>query len=492
MKNKKTYQPDRHKKFFFILRMSLLLFLFVPFFLSADNSSSLENIVLSITADSSVINAKKQYQLSFIDTKYRFLRWWSPSLTLSNNLVYPYEKDEFDNTATTNISSIDLSVPLPTGSILNLGSSYSLTRDLLDTSTLEKQDWGFAQDFGFNIGLSQSLNPWWLHSFKNPYSRMALIQNSLSRNDYNITIKTKLLSTVQSYISLRKTERTIIQIKNTLHFYDELLQAYQELRTSGSISLREYEKVHSEKWEYENELFNLENNCFAAQEELYRITGTFIENVHNEPLLNLDNPVFMQIFMDIQKEQINSLEETSLYLTREDLYMDRIIDKQLSSPGIKVVWGTQYKLPVKPTDSLREAWEEEKNFNDNKLNNWSLTITLDISSLLSPANRRNTLRYNQETNTVNELLKTIGIEKKKDKEINMLVIRHIEDQIKRLSDILFNEKIRIQEDETLKIGGVITILDYNQRQIAFEEKETLFLNLKDDLWFYTFMGSFIY
>jgi hypothetical protein len=272
MKNKKTYQPDRHKKFFFILRMSLLLFLFVPFFLSADNSSSLENIVLSITADSSVINAKKQYQLSFIDTKYRFLRWWSPSLTLSNNLVYPYEKDEFDNTATTNISSIDLSVPLPTGSILNLGSSYSLTRDLLDTSTLEKQDWGFAQDFGFNIGLSQSLNPWWLHSFKNPYSRMALIQNSLSRNDYNITIKTKLLSTVQSYISLRKTERTIIQIKNTLHFYDELLQAYQELRTSGSISLREYEKVHSEKWEYENELFNLENNCFAAQEELYRIT----------------------------------------------------------------------------------------------------------------------------------------------------------------------------------------------------------------------------
>jgi hypothetical protein len=200
----------------------------------------------------------------------------------------------------------------------------------------------------------------------------------------------------------------------------------------------------------------------------------------------------MQIFMDIQKEQINSLEETSLYLTREDLYMDRIIDKQLSSPGIKVVWGTQYKLPVKPTDSLREAWEEEKNFNDNKLNNWSLTITLDISSLLSPANRRNTLRYNQETNTVNELLKTIGIEKKKDKEINMLVIRHIEDQIKRLSDILFNEKIRIQEDETLKIGGVITILDYNQRQIAFEEKETLFLNLKDDLWFYTFMGSFIY
>jgi hypothetical protein len=406
--------------------------------------------------------------------------------------VYPYEKDEFDDIATTNVSSADLSVPLPTGSIINLGGSYSLGRDLLDTSTVEKQDWGFAQDFGFTIGLSQSLNPWWLHGLKNPYSRLPLIQNTLSKNDYNIAIKTKLFSSVQSYINLRKTERTIIQIQNTLDFYDELLQAYQERRFSGGVSLREYEKIHSEKWEYEDELFNLENNRSMVQEELYRITGTLIENVHNEPILRFDNPVFMRIFMDIRKEQINSLEETSLYLTRESLYMNRIIDRQSNSPGIKVVWGTQYKLPVKPTDSLRDAWEEEKNFNDNNLNNWSLTITLDISPLLSPANHRNTLSYNQETNTINELLKTVDTERKKNKEINILIIQHIEDQIKRLSNILLNEKIRIQEDETLKDEGIITVLDYKQHQLTFTEKETLLLNLQDDLWFYTFISSFIY
>lgn len=406
--------------------------------------------------------------------------------------MYPYEKDEFDNTASNNASSLDLSVPLPTGSIINLGSSYSFTRDLLETSTFEKQYWGFSRDFGFTVGLSQSLNPWWLHSLKNPYSRLALIQNSLSKNDYNITIKTKLLSSVQSYITLRKTERTIIQVKNTIDFYDELLQAYQELRASGGISLREYEKIRSEKWEYEKELFTLENNRSTAQGELYRITGTLIENIHDEPVLALDNPVFMRVFVDTQKDQISSLEETSLYLARENLHMNRIIDRQLNSPTIRVAWGTQYKLPVKPTDSLGTAWEEEKNFTENKLNNWSLTIALDISSFLSPTNHRNTLRYNQETSTVNELLRAVGIEKQKNKEKNIFIIQHIEDQLNRLSDILLYERTRIQEDEALKNDGVITVLDYKQRQLAFKEKETLFFSLEDGLWFYRFIGSFVY
>jgi hypothetical protein len=350
------------------LQINILLFLLLPYFLAADSPSNLENIILSIAADSGVINAKKQYQLSLIDTRYRFLQWWNPSVALSNNLVYPYEKEEFDNTLANNVSSVDLSLPLPSGSVITIGSSYSLTRDVLDTSTLEKQDWGFAQDLGFNVGLYQSLNPWWAHTLKSPYSRMALIQNSLLKNDYNITVKTKLLGSVQSYISLRKIERSITQVKKTINFYDELLQAYQDLRISGGISLREYEKIHSDKWDYENELFNLENNRSALQEELYRLTGSLMQNVYDDPLFDFDNPVFMKIFMDIHKDEVNSLEEKSLYLTQENLRINQIINKQSNSPGIKVVWGTQYNLPVKSTGSLWDAWKDEKNFNDNKLN----------------------------------------------------------------------------------------------------------------------------
>jgi hypothetical protein len=124
--------------------------------------------------------------------------------------------------------------------------------------------------------------------------------------------------------------------------------------------------------------------------------------------------------------------------------------------------------------------------------NWSLTFTIDISSLLSSVNRRDTLRYNQESFTIQELLKSVAIERKKDKEINMLIIHHIKDQIKRLSAILLNDQIRMQEDETLKNNGVITVIDYKQRQLVFAEKETLLSNLQDDFWLYTFINSFLY
>jgi hypothetical protein len=140
-----------------ILRNSkklILYFIFVlnfPALHSAD-CPVLEKIISSITSDAEVIRSKKEYELSLINKKYRFLQWWSPSFTLSNNLIYPYEKDEFDNKLTSDTASLDLSFPLPTGSILGIGGSYTLARDILETSTLEKQDWGYNQDAGFPRG----------------------------------------------------------------------------------------------------------------------------------------------------------------------------------------------------------------------------------------------------------------------------------------------------------------------------------------------------
>jgi hypothetical protein len=487
MKNKEKFR-DVYRCKIHILFQAVLIF--VPIIINAEGTSVLETIISSITADTSVINAEKQYRLSLIETRYRSLQWWNPSLTLSNNLIFPYEQDEFDDKATSNTASIDLALPLPTGSSLSIGGSYTLNRDLLETSTLEKQDWGYAQDIGFNIGISQSLNPWWLNGLRSPYFRMTTIQSELSKNDYNIAIKNNLFLSVQSYINLRKAERTIIQVQNTLAFYDDLLEAYQELFTSGGISLREYEKIRAEKWDFENELFNLENSRLSAQSELYHITGTLIENVYVEPLIEADSPVFMQVFMNIQKSEINGLELSSLFLSRENLQINRILSRQTYSPGIKVVWGTQYKLPVQEADSLWDAWEEEDNFDDNKLNNWSLTITFDISPLLSPINRRNTHRFNKETRAIDELLRAVSIEKKKEKELTTLTINRLEAQIGRLSEIVLNESFRIQEDENLKNSGAITIIDYKQRRIAFDEKQAILFNLHDDLWFYTFINLF--
>jgi hypothetical protein len=456
----------------------------------AEDSLTLEKIIESIMSDNNVINAKKQYELSLINKRYRSLQWWQPSFMLSNNLAYPYEKDFFDDKLTSDTASLDLAIPLPTGSILNLNGSYSLARDLLETSTIEKQDWGFTQDLQFGIGLSQSLNPWWLHGGRNPYIRMAAIQQNLSKNDYNGAVKDMLFSSINTYISLRKSERSIAHINDTLEMYDELLDAYRSLYASGSVSWRDYEKIRAEKWEYESNLFTLENNRVSAQSDLYRLTGIVIENISSEPLISPDNPIFMQIFTGIQKQELNSLEEKSIILQKENLEMGRLISRQSNAPKISLTWGTQYKLPIKSADSLRDAWTDDDNWNDNIKNNWSVNLAIDLSALLSPVNYRDTLQYSEENRSLEELFKTAAIAKQKDISLNKMTIKKLEEQILRLSLIVENENIRVKEDEALKNRGVITASDYRREQLACDEKQTVLYNLQDDLWFYTFIMSF--
>jgi hypothetical protein len=445
---------------------------------------------MSITNDTNIINAKKEYELSLINKKYRFLQWWSPSFTLSNNLTYPYEKDEFDDKLTSNTTSLDLSLPLPTGSILGIGGSYTLARDILETSTLEEQDWGYSQDAGFNVSFSQRINPWWMHTRRSPYSRLADIQSMLSHNNYNSSVRNTLFSAVEAYINLRKIERSIKQIHEAFIIYDELLQAYRELLVSGGTSWREYEKIRSEKWDYESELFALENNRMSTQRELYRLSGMVTENICNEVLTDPDHAIFTQMFSGLSRQAIVSLEENSFRLQKESLETSRILDRQANSPGLKVTWGTSYKLPVKPSDSLWDAWGEKDNFEDNKLNNWSLTILIDFSSFLSPVNSKATKQYNAEINILDELLKTFIIEKNKEMLFTKRMTAQLQDQIKILSSLITNETIHLNDNEKLKDAGAITALEYNQSRLKLNEKITVLNNLQDDLWFYKFIGAF--
>ena len=466
-----------------------MLLAFVSPVVQANEDSFLKKVVESIVSDSNVINAKKEYQLSLIDRKYQYLQWWTPSVTLSNSYVYPYKRSFFDNKATSNKTSLDMAFPLPTATILNLGGSYSLNRDLLETSNLEKLDWGYTQDLEFNIGISQSLNPWWVHSRKNPYSRSAVINSTLSKNEYNLTVKSVLFTVIESYFMLRKIERGIIHFNDTLILYDELLKAQQQLFSIGRISWNEYEKTRLEKWEYERSLFDLEKDRASVQSELYRLTGIMIENANAEILIDTEDALFMDIFTDIQKEAVNALEKTSLYLMKENLQMARLLNRQSNAPLLKIEWSTLFNLPVAAFYSLDSVWSR-KNFGENIRNNWVLTVALDLSVFLSPVNRMQERRYNEETRSIDELLKTLEIEKQKEKNYYDFVIIQIKEQIEKLSEIIENDASRVQVNKTLKDRGAISLLEYNQSELLYKEKQTLLLNLQDDLWLSTFIRSY--
>ncbi|MDR2785552.1 MAG: hypothetical protein LBB83_06525, partial [Treponema sp.] len=244
-----------------------------------------------------------------------------------------------------------------------------------------------------------------------------------------------------------------------------------------------------DKWEDEESLFSLEQDINTLQTELYQITGIQTGAVSSERHIALDSPFWPGLFLNAQMNEIRQLEETNVQSQKENLHHERLISRQNNAPLIKFEFGTSFVLPVKETDSLDDAWEK-KNFTDNILNNWSLTISVDLSSLLSPLNKKNESAYRLSRNTLDKLLENIHTNKKKEKEQTVLVIKQLESYIIRLESIIQDEEKNIQDDRTMFERGAITELEYRQSLLEYKSMCTLLENFTDDLWLYQFIVSF--
>jgi hypothetical protein len=454
-------------------------------FLSADEpSNTLEILLDSLGVDSGIINARKNYKTALVEQQYRYLQWWKPSLILNNDLTYPYEHDTFDDLAASNTTSLVFSSPLPTGTILDMTVGYGLNRDMIVPET-----WGFAQDLQGKIGIGQSLNPWWIHTRKNPYTTGAALQTGIAQNDYNSSVKAALLSCIRNYIALRKVERNRNMLNERIALYDDMMIAYRHMQVNGGISWRELQNVRKDKWEDEQTFFSLEQDINTLKGELYQLTGIQADNISDEHLIALDSPIWTTIFLNTRKEDIHRLEETTIQFQKERLRIDRLISRQSNAPLIKFEFGTSFKLPVQETDSLRDAWKKE-NFDDNILNNWSFTVSVDVSSLFSPLNKKNNLTYQLSQNALDELLQSIYTGKKKEIIQNTAIIQQLEDHLARLRVIIQDEEKNMQDDKLMFDRGALTELEYRQSLLEYQSKGMLLEDFSDDLWLYRFLASF--
>jgi uncharacterized protein YlxW (UPF0749 family) len=365
-----------------------------------------------------------------------------------------------------------------------LTASYGLNRDMPSP-----EKWGFAQDLQGKIGIGQSLNPWWLHTGKNPYTTGAALQTNLARNDYNAAVKAALSSCVDAYISLRKAERGRDLLNERISLYEEMLAAYRQMRNTGGVSWRELQNIRKDKWEDEEALFSLEQNINTLQSELYQLTRIYASTVSAEPRLSLNNPIWSKLFLNAQREEIQRLEETNVHFQKESLLHERFISRQSNAPLVKIEFGSSFNLPVKEKDALDDAWHKDS-FTDNILNNWSLTISLDLSGLLSPLNKKNEASYRLSQTALDKLLENIYANKEKGEIQLAAIINQLEEYVARLTLIIHEEEKNIQDDKILFDEGALTELEYRQSLLEYQSKQTLLENFTDDLWLYQFIHSF--
>jgi hypothetical protein len=355
------------KKTFFLITTIFTLFPALPL-LAEEQNNMLVKLVESLSFEKQIINARKVYDTMAVEQKYGYLQWWKPALLLSNDLIYPYKKSTFDDLLTSDTSSLSFTMPLPTGTSIDISSGYSLSRSLI---TLE--EWGFSQTLQGKIGLGQSLNPWWFHTWKNPFKSGSILSVEVAKNDYNSTIKSVLYSCLRSYIALRKAERNKNVLNERIALYNDMLAAYQQMQRTGSISMREIQKLRNDKWEDEQTFFLLGQDIALLKNELYQITGIQVGEITGAELIAIDSSLWVSVFSGIKKEDIKQLEHTAIALQKNGLDFERLISRQNNAPFVKFEFGSSFNLPVQEKDALNDAWKKE-NFDDNELNNWSVII----------------------------------------------------------------------------------------------------------------------
>lgn len=463
----------------------LSLFFITPLF-SFGQENTLKNILNSLSSEKGMINAKKNYDLALLDQRYYYLQWWKPSMIIGNDFVYPYKREAFDDLATTDTTNLNFSLPLHTGSIVSFSAGYGINR-----SMTELQKWGFTQNLQGKIGIEQSLNPWWLHTRTNPYKNGALLQTAMARTEYNIAMKNNLYSCVRAYIDLRKIERNIFILREKIALYDDMLAAYRQSLYNGVISVRDFQNIRKDKWEYEQALFNSEQNITILTNELHQRTGIKIDTISNENLVDLNEDIWLSIFLELDKNGIIQLEKTGNEIQKSGLQIDRIITMQNRAPSLKLEYGSTFMLPVQETDTLKESWKKE-NFKDNELNNWSINLSINLSSFLSPVNKKYRSEQQIAENTLNSLSRKIQTEKEAEKEKNNAMIHILETDIIQLTAIVDNEHTLSEDFKILFERGNLNELDYRQTLLEYKEKSVLLANYNDDLWFYQFLESFFY
>jgi hypothetical protein len=467
------------------LFLFLLLFFTVQLF-TLDHENTLKNILFSLSSEKGMMSAQKTYDLALLDQRYYYLQWWKPSMIIGNDFVYPYKRDAFDDLATSDTTSLNFSLPLHTGSIINLSVGYGINR-----SMIELQKWGFTQNLQGKIGIEQSLNPWWLHTITNPYKKGASIQTAIAKTEYNIAMKSNLYFCIRTYIDLRKTERNIFLLREKIALYDDMLAAYRKSINDGTISVREFQSIRKDKWEYEQALFNSEQNIMLLGNELYQRTGIQINEISNENLIDLNDDIWLSVFLELDKNGIIQVELIANELQKNGLQIEKMITMQNRAPSIKLEYGSSFILPVQETDALNESWKKE-NFNDNELNNWSINLSINLSSLFSPINKKYRLEQQIAENTLNSLSRKIQTEKEAERAKNNAMIHLLETDIIQLTAIVDNERTLSEDFKLLFERGKLHELDYRQTLLEYREKSVLLANFKDDLWFCQFLNEFFY
>lgn len=409
----------------------------------------------------------QQIQLEHYRTAY------VPSLTVSS--ITGFADSHHSTSPTSMEQSLNLTLPVISGTSFRLGGNYTTTRQLVGTNQ-DATPWNHGAVI--NIGIVQSVYPYWIQGIKTDPHKLALQTTFLqSQEKLSIAATEVLKSLTATYIQLRIASRNIGLYHHTIAYYDVRLEAYTELEEIGQVDV---DTIWQEEENRRNQREKLESEI-ATIAELRKNLSTYcgISPESEDFPSTLSTAILPPTSHSLGSW---SHQQKSLELEKEAVHISYVQKRQETFPTLSAT--TNISLSPKAGDShLSQSWSNGQNIN------WSITATVDASSLLSSKLKRDTMIFKEEMNALQVKADTLATTQENNKNYCKSMIASLQQTQAELRNLLDNWQQKHQDLQELYERGGCSQLDVMTAEIQAKQKETQLLNTSDQLWYYQWLQN---
>lgn len=427
-----------------------------------------ELIELSMQNNPDIISAKINYDSANLSTK-TLDGSFAPGITFSSSASLP-QNYEWNTNPDYFSGNVNFSQPLPGGTSLSLGGSYSLN----SLSAVPDMSERFVyQTQGISFTISQSLMPFWAQGKnQDPTILSARQQANYYKLQLLYTQKSVVQNLVQNYAFLQIYKNQIKIYKNTIELYNEQIKALEELKKSGSTNQAQITELENSKWNYEENLISAQSNYLSCTQNLKNICAFDFKNEKNDDFGTEENfwENFSQYFDTLECTATDPLEE--IYkLQIEMLQNSRTKEKQTSAPTLNFSLQSGWTSDSVINSQWTNAWDSE----NSKVPTWSAGISVNLSPLINSVVAQNKQKY--EKNLESAENSYISYLQKKDfsRKNYEILIKNYSEQLDTVSKLYETSKNHLEDFEIQFKAGAISKLDYISAKVR---TENLLLNKK--------------
>lgn len=392
---------------------------------------------------------------------------YAPSLVVNgSNTFAPNPQREEGTLSDASTFSLMYGKPFSSGAILNATLAYSLSRPFTPGGTYT------VQSPGLTVSLSQGLNPWWSQGLKEDPVLSALDNAILSRDIALVRQKKSVLvALTRNYIELRRIDRSLELLEQTIALRLETLASLRILFEEGAISMT---KIWDEKqllMDDENALVQNRGERERLNEQLRAASGIDVVNASRSALPL--NGAARQYPANLDAADIDT-QLTSLSLTRA-------VRRQKTAPIVTLSAEFSWPLETTKISEWNDAWDSA--WDDRQKPLYTVSLGVDLSPLFSGAGVRDTLIEEKNRNMLEEKKDNAHSREENEKRLLKASLLAIREQNEQYRAALAWSVELTSDAESLADQGGLSALELQSYRLQTLKRETDVSNSEDQTWY---------